>query len=76
MSYPDHLFGDHNDFFGMPEDDMIEDNEDFHDDNSWDDSMLEIPEDIIFDHDSTMGSCGWGVDEQYEHNNTFYGEDF
>lgn len=82
MSHPDPLFDsydDHNDFWGLPENELDdireqmdadhgfdEDDEDFYDD-SWDDESMDG------DHDSAMESAGWGTDEDYGY---FGGEDY
>ena len=65
MSHPDPMFDYYDDYYHMPEDEMIDENEDFYDD-SWDDESMDG------DHDSAMESAGWGMDEDYG----YYGEDF
>ena len=66
MSHPDPLFDYYDDYYGMPEDEVIDENEDFYDD-SWDDESMDG------DHDSAMESAGWGTDEDYGY---FGGEDY
>lgn len=66
MSHPDPLFDYYDDYYHMPEDEMIDENEDFYDD-SWDDESMDG------DHDSAMESAGWGTDEDYGY---FGGEDY
>lgn len=66
MSHPDPMFDYYDDYYHMPEDEMIDENEDFYDD-SWDDESMDG------DHDSAMESAGWGTDEDYGY---FGGEDY
>jgi hypothetical protein len=82
MSHPDPLFDPDNayeddDMFTEPNDSdvpfveyLYDDHNDFYEseDDSFDDSM-------DGDAESAFGSCGWGVDEQYEHN-CDYGSDW
>ena len=73
MSHPDPLY----DYDNSYEDDMNSDDyNDFHTDlsaedllNNWDDSY---DDSMDGDHDSTMNSIGWDVDEGYG----LYGEDY
>ena len=77
MSHPDPLYDpdnsmeddmnydDYNDFYGEPLDDDVE-IVDWYDDE--DDSM-------DGDAESAFGSCGWGVDEYYNHDSD-YGDDW
>jgi hypothetical protein len=52
----EYLYDDHKDFYG---DVTAEDLE-----NGWDDSY---DDSMDGDAESAFGSCGWGVDEYYEH---------
>ena len=71
MSHPDPLYDYHDDFHGEDWNDVVEDNmaEDYHEeeDDVWCD---EYDDSMDGDAESAFGSCGWGVDEQY---NTDYG---
>lgn len=62
-SYDDGYYDDYNDFNEMVEDGA---------DDFWYD---EVDDSMDGDHDSAMGSVGWGVDEQYE-SNYDYDSDF
>lgn len=75
MSHPDPLFDPDNAYEDddmMIEDENYDDYADFHygeidaeglEDN-WDDS---VDDSMDGDAESAFGSCGWGVDEYYEH---------
>jgi hypothetical protein len=66
MSHPDPLYDYHDDFYGEDWNDVMEDNmveEDYYDDS------------MDGDAESAFGSCGWGVDEQYNADYD-YGDDW
>jgi hypothetical protein len=60
----EYLYDDHKDFYG---DVTAEDLE-----NGWDDSY---DDSMDGDAESAFGSCGWGVDEYYNHDSD-YGDDW
>ena len=75
MSHPDPLFDPENSYEDddmMIEDENYDDYADFHYgeieaedlEDSWDDSY---DDSMDGDTESAFGSCGWGVDEYYEH---------
>ncbi|NBR62317.1 MAG: hypothetical protein EBT86_11935 [Actinobacteria bacterium] len=75
MSHPDPLFDPENAYEDddmMIEDENYDDYSDFHHgeieaedlEDSWDDSY---DDSMDGDTESAFGSCGWGVDEYYEH---------
>ena len=82
MSHPDPLFDpdnameddmnydDHNDFWGLPENELDEIRDQMNEDEGYDDD--DYDDSMDGDHDSAMESAGWGTDEDYG----YYGEDF
>lgn len=82
MSHPDPLFDpdnayeddmnydDHNDFWGLPENELDEIREQMNEDEGYDD---DYDDSMDGDHDSAMESAGWGTDEDYGY---FGGEDY
>jgi hypothetical protein len=89
MSHPDPLFDpdnamendmnydDHNDFWGLPENELDELRDQMNEDegfdeedeeNDWDDSY---DDSMDGDHESALASAGWGTDEDYG----YFGED-
>ena len=70
--FEDYQYDYHDDFWGLPENelddirDQMDDDEGYDDDDDYDDSM-------DGDHDSAMESAGWGTDEDYGY---FGGEDY
>jgi hypothetical protein len=70
----EYLYDDHDDFWGLPENeldeirDQMNEDEGYDDDDDYDDSM-------DGDHDSAMESAGWGTDEDYGYFGD-YGEDY
>jgi hypothetical protein len=91
MSHPDPLFDpdnsyeddmnydDYNDFYnGVDADDRTNDywaGDDDLDNSGEIDWHDEVDDSMDGDAESAFGSCGWGVDEQYEHN-CDYGDDW
>jgi hypothetical protein len=93
MSHPDPLFDpensykddemnpnydDHNDFWGLPENELDEMRDQMNDEEGYDD---DYDDSMDGDHDSAMTSCGWGTDEDYGYfgendDDSFYGEDY
>jgi hypothetical protein len=84
MSHPDPLFDpdnsyeddmnydDHNDFWGLPENELDEIRDQMNEDEGYDDDGYDDYDDSMDgDHDSAMESAGWGTDEDYG----YYGED-
>ena len=89
MSHPDPLFDpdnsyeddmnydDHNDFWGLPENELDEIRDQMNEDEGYDDFYDEsadyddYDDSMDGDHDSAMESAGWGTDEDYG----YYGED-
>lgn len=61
VPFVEYLYDDYNDFHSE------EENEE---DDVWDD---DYDDSMDGDAESAFGSCGWGVDEYYEHS---YGEDY
>jgi hypothetical protein len=82
MSHPDPLFDpdnameddmnydDHNDFWGLPENELDEIRDQMNEDEGYDDD--DYDDSMDGDHDSAMESAGWGTDEDYG----YYGEDY
>ena len=66
MSHPDPCYDPDNSY----EDDMNYDdyNDFFDEEDDWDDSY---DDSMDGDAESAFGSCGWGVDEYYEHNSDY-----
>ena len=64
----DHLYDDHDDFYGSDWDDVIEDNS-AEDSDAWDDGY---DDSMDGDFDSAMRDAGFGTDEDYG----YYGEDY
>ncbi len=81
MSHPDPLFDpdnameddmnydDHNDFWGLPENELDEIRDQMNEDEGYDD---DYDDSMDGDHESALGSAGWGEDEYYG----YYGEDY
>lgn len=69
MSHPDHLYDDHDDFYGEDWNDVIEDNMAEEEDDVWGDNY---DDSMDGDWDSAMRDAGFGTDEDYG----YYGEDF
>ncbi len=75
MSHPDPLFDpdnsyeddmnydDHNDFWGLPENELDEIRDQMNEDEGYDDD--DYDDSMDGDHDSAMESAGWGTDEDY-----------
>ena len=63
----DYNYDDHNDFYGENLD-----YSDYNDDGDFDDFEDYYDESMDGDHDSSMNSVGWDVDEGYG----YYGEDY
>jgi hypothetical protein len=61
-------YDDHNDFWGLPENELDEIRDQMDDDEGYDD---DYDDSMDGDHDSAMSSCGWGTDEDYG----YYGDD-
>lgn len=84
MSHPDPLFDpdnameddmnydDHNDFWGLPENELDEIRDQMNEDEGYDD---DYDDSMDGDHDSAMESAGWGTDEDYGYFGD-YGEDY
>jgi hypothetical protein len=85
MSHPDPLFDpdnameddmnydDHNDFWGLPENELDEIRDQMNEDEGYDDD--DYDDSMDGDHDSAMESAGWGTDEDYGYFGD-YGEDY
>jgi hypothetical protein len=68
----DSNYDDHNDFWGLPENELDEIRDQMDDDEGYDDDYDDHYDDSMNgDHDSAMSSCGWGTDEDYG----YYGDD-
>ena len=84
MSHPDPLFDDYNDYYGENmdysdyNDDVFEmdgmecGHEDGFEDENSGEADWDYDDSMDGDHDSSMNSIGWDVDEGYGH----YGEDY
>jgi hypothetical protein len=70
----DSNYDDHNDFWGLPENELDEIRDQMDDDEGYDDDYDDHYDDSMDgDHDSAMESAGWGTDEDYGY---FGGEDY
>jgi hypothetical protein len=68
-SYEDDMnYDDHNDFWGLPENELNELQDEEDEENDWDDSY---DDSMDGDAESAFESCGWGSDESYG----YYGDD-
>jgi hypothetical protein len=68
VPFVEYLYDDHNDFWGLPENELNELQDEEDEENDWDDSY---DDSMDGDHDSAMESAGWGTDEDYG----YYGDD-
>ena len=77
MMIEDENYDDHNDFWGLPENELDEIRDQMNEDegydeeneeNDWDDSY---DDSMDGDHESALSSAGWGTDEDYG----YYGDD-
>jgi hypothetical protein len=62
-------YDDHNDFWGLPENELDEIRDQMNEDEGYDD---DYDDSMDGDHESALGSAGWGEDEYYG----YYGEDY
>jgi hypothetical protein len=74
MSHPDPLYDeentmdfdinydDHNDFWGLPENELDEIRDQMNEDEGYDD---DYDDSMDGDHESGLASAGWGTDEDY-----------
>jgi hypothetical protein len=68
-SYEDDMnYDDHNDFWGLPENELDELQDEEDEENDWDDSY---DDSMDGDHESGLSSAGWGTDEDYG----YYGDE-
>jgi hypothetical protein len=68
-SYEDDMnYDDHNDFWGLPENELNELQDEEDEENDWDDSY---DDSMDGDHESGLSSAGWGTDEDYG----YYGDE-
>jgi hypothetical protein len=66
-------YDDHNDFWGLPENELDEIRDQMNEDEGYDDD--DYDDSMDGDHDSAMESAGWGTDEDYGYFGD-YGEDY
>jgi hypothetical protein len=69
-------YDDHNDFWGLPENELDDIRDQMDDDEGYDDDDYDdhYDDSMDGDHDSAMGSVGWAEDEYYNPSMDDYGD--